>query len=229
MLRHDPSPLNPANWATALAALSNVTALIVTDTVERIEDPARWQTLRDNAPGTALFAVFGILALLRGRVWTERLTERLQRRAVTRGRVAVAFLVSLLQMIVPLMGVIVLIAALVGTGVIGPQLSRLLEAAGGLAVAVYVARWLGGRLFREDDDTALSLLREDPSRAAGARRILVFRRYRVLEIEQRDICLARDRLFHLARAVAGSEQPAAHPGLVRDPFIHRSVLFSLPR
>jgi potassium efflux system protein len=54
----------------------------------------------------------------------QRLTERLQARARTRGRTAVAFLVSLLQITVPLAGVLLLLTAVVTSGMVGPQTTR---------------------------------------------------------------------------------------------------------
>jgi potassium efflux system protein len=111
--------------------------------------------------------------VFRGRSWTTRLTERLQARTRSRGRTAVAFLVSLLQITVPLAGVLLLLAAVVSTGMVGPQTTAILESLAGLAVAVYVSLWLAGRLFRDDPEAPFALLRATPERAAAARRVTV--------------------------------------------------------
>jgi potassium efflux system protein len=119
--------------------------------------------LADNAPGIAVLVLVGFLFVFRGRRWTTRLTERLQARARTRGRTAVAFLVSLLQITVPLAGVLLMLAAVVTSGMVGPQTTAVLESFAGLAVAVYVSLWLAGRLFRDDTDGAFAVLRPNPA------------------------------------------------------------------
>jgi potassium efflux system protein len=139
----------------------------------RVRDPVRRDTLVDNAPGIVALLLIGFLFVFRGRRWTTRLTERLQARTRSRGRTAVAFLVSLLQITVPLAGVLLLLAAVVSSGMVGPQTTAILESLAGLAVAVYVSLWLAGRLFRDDPEAPFALLRATPERAAAARRVTV--------------------------------------------------------
>jgi potassium efflux system protein len=173
LLQLDPSPANPVNWAVALGALRDLAVTIQSQIANRFADPVRREALADAAPVIVLLVLLGLLAVFRGRRWTERLTERLQARARTRGRTSVAFLVSLLQITVPLAGVLMLLTAVVTSGMVGPLTTALLEALAGLAVAVYVSLWLAGRLFREDADTAFTQLRAEPGRAMAARRIVV--------------------------------------------------------
>lgn len=174
LLELEPSPANPVNWPSAVIALRDVTLTIEREIVSRVTDPVRRDELVNNAPGIALLALAGIIAISRGRPLTMRLTERLQARTERRrGRISVAFLVSLLQVAVPLVGVILLITALISSGMLGVQGRALLEALGALAVAVYSALWLAGRLFRADEDTAFAMLRSQPGRATAARQITV--------------------------------------------------------
>lgn len=173
LLQLDPSPVNPVNWPSALVALRDVSLLLEREVRGRVNDPVRRDELADAAPGIAILAVLGLLAILRGRRWTERLTERLQSRARSRGRIAVAFLVSLLQITVPLVGVILILTAILATGLVGPQGSQLLASLAGIAGAVYTSLWLAGRLFREDGDGAFATLRAQPGLARAARRVVV--------------------------------------------------------
>jgi potassium-dependent mechanosensitive channel len=173
LLQLDPSPVNPVNWPSALVALRDVWLLLDREVRSRVNDPVQRGELADAAPGIAILAILGLLAILRGRRWTERLTERLQARARSRGRIAVAFLVSLLQITVPLVGVIMLLTAALATGLIGPQGAGLLAALGGLAGTVYISLWLAGRLFREDGDGAFATLRAQPGLARAARRVVL--------------------------------------------------------
>ena len=82
LLQLDPSPLNPVNWAMAATALRDLAVSIQRQISSRIADPVRRDELVDSAPVIVLLALLGLLALFRGRLWTERLTERLQSRAL---------------------------------------------------------------------------------------------------------------------------------------------------
>jgi potassium efflux system protein len=174
LLQLDPSPLNPVNWAAALGALRDVWVTVKGQIANRMADNVRRDALADNAPGILALFLLGCLAVLRGRRWTTRLTERLQARATVRGRTAVAFLVSLLQITVPLVGVLLLLSAALASGMVGPQGTGLLEALAGLSVAIYVSLWLAGRLFRDDPDVAFAKLRSEGDLATGMRRVVVF-------------------------------------------------------
>jgi small-conductance mechanosensitive channel len=169
LLRLDPSPLNPANWAEALSAVRAIVATVAAQTANRIGDPVRREAFVDNAPGTLALMFVGILAILRGRLWTTRLTERLQARATTRGRISVAFLVSLLQLAVPFFGVALILSGILSTGMLGAQGRVLVEAMGAFALSIYVALWLAGRLFREHTDTAFAPLAADRGKARAAK------------------------------------------------------------
>ncbi|MDG4648945.1 DUF3772 domain-containing protein [Roseibacterium sp. SDUM158017] len=173
LLQLDPSPANPINWTTAASDILDVVASIRTQIAGRLSDTVRRSELVDNAPGIVFLLLVGLLAILRGRRWTTLLTERLQARAVTRGRVAVAFLVSLLQITVPFVGVLLILSAFVATGMVSSQAMTLLEAFAAAAGTVYISLWLGGRLFRSDSDGAFSHLRSQPGKAAAARWIVV--------------------------------------------------------
>jgi small-conductance mechanosensitive channel len=173
LLRLDPSPLNPANWAEAVTTLGAVVATISSQVVDRISDPVRRETVLDNAPGLVAMTLIGVLAIFRGRRWTKNLTERLQARAKSRGRISVAFLVSLLQMAVPFLGVALFLSAIVTTDMLGVQARALVEAFGGMALAVYVTLWLSGRLFQHNTDTVFAPLVADPANARAAKWILV--------------------------------------------------------
>ncbi|MCU4654509.1 DUF3772 domain-containing protein [Roseibacterium sp. SDUM158016] len=174
LLQLDPSPANPVNWPVALTALRDVAVAVERETRLRLGDPTRQGALTDGAPGILALAALGLLALLRGRRWTKRLTERLQRRSHSRGRIALAFMVSLLQVAVPLIGVILLLTALLTTGMVGPLGSELLQAFAGFAGTVYITLWLARRLFRQSSDPVFAVLVRDEDRATAAKRVTSF-------------------------------------------------------
>ncbi len=173
LLQLDPSPANPVNWPSAIAALRDIAVSQAGQFRQRLRDPSVRSELTNNAPGIVLLAFAGLLAIFRGRRWTTRLTDRLQARAHTRGRVAVAFLVSLLQITVPFVGVILLLSAAVATGFADPQAMQLLEALAVFAASVYVALWLAGRLFGDEAEGAFATLHANPAMLRAARQLVV--------------------------------------------------------
>ena len=147
LMQASPSPLNPANWPAAFAALSQtVTGLVA-------EVRAAWATgvpqlvLGPNLPAILAYLTFALILLLRGRRWIERLSRRLAEAASARGRMVYALIVSLGQIFLPLIGVYLLVEALRLTGMVGLRGNTLLEPLPRAGLAIFVARWLAVQMF----------------------------------------------------------------------------------
>ncbi len=171
-LEHAPSPANPVNWPGALTAVRDVALDLDSDFRTRLSNPAQREQAVENAPVILLFLILGGLAILRGSKFALMATRRLQRNAHLRGRAAVTFLVSLSQVVIPLLGVIAILAAVLSSGLLGADAVALLEAFGTLILAAFAARWLAGRVFPEGDGP-LGLLELDEHQKASAKRSLV--------------------------------------------------------
>ncbi len=172
LIELNPTPLNPINWGTTLAALRDVALSLNADLTSRVSNPSNRDAMIQTAPISLGLLVLGLLLLLRGRRWMARLTERLQLGAVRRGQVTVAFLVSLGQMALPIIGVGLVGTALISTEMIGPNLNELILSIMALLGSVFFSLWLAGRLFPSNVNLDAALEFDTNARTA-LRRIVV--------------------------------------------------------
>ena len=165
-LRLMPSPANPLHWPSGLAVLTQGAKTLWSEVEGSWTNPARRAELRNSAPATVIAILLAAILMWRGPGFMERLSVRLQSRASMRARNVVAALVSLGQVIVPVIGMLLLTAGFIATSIPGPRLQALLSALPGAAFSFFFARWLGSWLFADDDRTGGSRLIE---RGAEAR------------------------------------------------------------
>lgn len=150
LLRLWPSPANPVNWPAGFAVLTQGSRTLWTETAEAWSNPARRAQLRNNLPAILLYLAIAAVLLWRGPAFMERLTARLQRAAAMRLRYVAAALVSIGQVIVPVAGMMLLVAAIGATGMTGLRSGALIAALPAAAFAFFAARWLGNWLFNSD-------------------------------------------------------------------------------
>ncbi len=156
LLELGPSPLVPLNWPPALAAVGQLAAGIAGEARAAWASESLRANARESLPATLLFAAIGLALLLRGRTWSERLSQRLLAGGGRRAkRVVLALLVSLGQVVVPFLGVVLLVTGAFSTGLVGQQVAALLGALPMLAIVILAARWLGHQVFARADETAL--------------------------------------------------------------------------
>jgi small-conductance mechanosensitive channel len=161
LLKLSPTPLNPGNWPAGLAVLTQGLRTLSNETAEAWSNPARRTELQNNLPAILLYLVLAAVLMLRGPGFVERLTMRLQTGASLRARHVLAGLLSLGQVIVPVVGMVLLVLAISATGMTGIRSSALFNTLPYAAFAFYSARWLARWLFRpdnEDGGTGYSLL-----------------------------------------------------------------------
>ena len=172
LLQLDPTPLNPVNWATALNAVVDLANGQLAQTGARLQDAETRAAMIDNAPALLGMVVFGLVLVLRARVWIARLGERFLDTDGRRGRTALGFVVSLGQLLMPLAGFTLIIAALDLSGLLTPTGETVAGALLGLILAVYAALWLGGRLFPRVEERTGALGIGPALRAALRRTVL---------------------------------------------------------
>ena len=156
LLAVSPSPLNPANWPTALADLRMSLGHIAADARTAV-DSRSTADLRQSLPVAGVLAVVGLILILRGRPWAGLIVDRI-RRVGPRALSVWRFLISLLRIALPLAGLVALTAAGILTelaGQSGNQILRLLPVLGGIVLGF---RWVSERVFSRDDDEALLLV-----------------------------------------------------------------------
>ncbi|WP_347310044.1 DUF3772 domain-containing protein [Defluviimonas sp. SAOS-178_SWC] len=150
LLRLSPTPVNPSNWPAGWAVLTQGTKTLWTETVDAWKNPARRTELKNNLPVIVLLLAIAGVLLLRGPIFIERLSLRLQSGASLKGRDIAAAILSLGQVIVPVGGMILLVAAIKATGMTGLRSGALISALPTAAFSFFTARWIGGWLFRVD-------------------------------------------------------------------------------
>lgn len=149
LFERDPAPVNPLNWPPALTGIADLMTRLGAEVTSQLaglrnagESP--W----DRAFFAVLLASAGLFLLLRSRMFVGRWTDVLQQDgSASPGREVFAFVISLLQVLFPIMGLLVVGAAVGMLHLLGAAGGALLGAAISGLVAVYLALWLGGRLF----------------------------------------------------------------------------------
>jgi potassium-dependent mechanosensitive channel len=149
LLERDLAPVNPLNWPPALAGLADIVLAIPQEIVARIETHrSSGQSFWDRLPFAALLSLIGLFLVLRSRFFVGRWTDQLQRQdGARRGRGVLAFAISLLQVLFPILGLMLLGVAIASLDLSGEVGLALLGAGVSALVSVYLALWLAGRLF----------------------------------------------------------------------------------
>ncbi len=181
LLRLWPMPMNPANWPDALGKISTAALGLVDETTKAATRPQALPALKDNLPAILLLLGLAAALILRGRLWCEGLTDRLHANAGARGRKIWAFIASLGQIVMPVAGVMALSQAALQSGLFGATGVAILRELPGMAILIFTAGWLGGRIFPKSDTADAPLTLPPERRAEG--RFLFFLMGIVLPIE----------------------------------------------
>ncbi|MEL7099111.1 MAG: DUF3772 domain-containing protein [Pseudomonadota bacterium] len=147
LLERGPSPVNLAIWPDGIEALADSTSAIWNETARAWQTDAQRQQAQDNLPLILLLVSVALVLLLRSRMWMERLATRLER-TERRGSAGFSgFAVSLGQIVFPVAGLYALLSAIELTGLYGPRGALVLDTLIPMGVMVFVARWVGSRIF----------------------------------------------------------------------------------
>ncbi len=159
LLRLDPSPLNPARWPEAAAAVWAGIDTLRGETLDNWSSAPQRAKLRANAPVIGILVVLGLLLMLRGRIWMETAATRVQLGGATAARWLIGFGLSLGQLFLPLLGLAAITEAFGLTGLIGRRGAEIVNVIPAAGFAYFAALWLGARLFprSEQVDPPLSV------------------------------------------------------------------------
>jgi small-conductance mechanosensitive channel len=162
LLQLYPSPLNPANWPQAALSMRDLALSVWTETAARWKGEGR-KTLLDNLPAIVVLTVVGAALMWRGRVLLDQVMGRFLRPQTVRGRRVVAFLRSVLAVLIPAFGLVLIAVAPTLSGLLGPVMSALAEAIPAAGLTVLLAYWLGALIFAPDPATPSSPAGSAPS------------------------------------------------------------------
>lgn len=154
------SPLNPVHWPVAWNALQVAFSEMWRDlSPEQAE--VRREGLLQRLPIIILATIAGLILIARGRRWSSAIKDRL-RLMGARGVGVWRFVVSLLRIVFPLVGLFLLVYAARATGYLGMRGDELVSLIPTLGALMLGFRWVADQVFaREDEDALLDLSTKD--------------------------------------------------------------------
>ncbi|MFX0540942.1 DUF3772 domain-containing protein [Roseovarius sp. S4756] len=167
LLERGPSPLNPAHWGAGWLALYSAFEAVQSEILAKLSAPQQRAELAPKLPAAAVLGLIGLLLLVRGRFWVEWLMRIVLPRPATSGAWLIQFLMSLGEIIMPVIGMLILIQALTLSGLQGGHSALQLDILLVALIIFLVARWLALRLFPKQDDSRLQLKLGNDDRRAG--------------------------------------------------------------
>ena len=148
-LKLDPSPLNPVNWPDGLNAIGGIGQTISKEVNRNFASTTRMQAVKDNLPLALLLFVIGLVLASRSSAWVERGVAQIRNATQnTRAGVRVAaFLASVFSVLLPFLGLVFLLQAMVQLEFFGTIGLLILDLMGMCLLTFFAARWLGRQVF----------------------------------------------------------------------------------
>lgn len=162
-----PSPINPANWPEAVIGLTDTGVRLWDELAEKWANKLARKAFTANLPVIVALLLVAAGLIGYGRRWVGRMAQRMQERGSVRGQRVWALILSLGEIVVPVVGVILLAAALISTEMLGVVGTQIIEALPDITTPVILASWLAGRVFPRG--TIAGPLNLPPERRAEAR------------------------------------------------------------
>lgn len=150
-----PTPLNPVHWRSAIDDLATAAGEIAAEAPDDADTARR--SLRSSLPAVLALTILGLVLIFRGHHWSTAIVGRLQQFGA-RGFGIWRFVVSLLRIILPTVGLVLLAMAVLATDWFGPRGSTLVQLIPVIGGAMLGVRWIAERVFSRDEDEALILL-----------------------------------------------------------------------
>ncbi len=145
LLERGPSPLNPVYWGPAWVDLVDATRSLFTEVAVNLKANIVQERLRDRGLGILFLTVVAGVLLFYGRYWSEAAGEYM-RQLGGRGSGVWTFLVSLLRILLPWLGVWALVQAIVMTGLLGLRGTLLIQNVPFWAALVFFYDWIGRQI-----------------------------------------------------------------------------------
>lgn len=171
LVRLSPSPLLPASLGAALRDGLKLLHGIAAEVSGEHASPETWADLRPNLPEVLLYLIAAVVILTVGRSWIGSLPSRLSVRASRHSKAVLAFVVSLGQIVLPMVGVYLAISAIQATGLPGPWTTPFLNALPGAAVILFGGIWMARALFPRQAIAYTSLQMTEASRVSAGRMV----------------------------------------------------------
>ncbi|MFT4013431.1 MAG: DUF3772 domain-containing protein [Paracoccus sp. (in: a-proteobacteria)] len=147
LIRKTPTPLNPANWASALGEAADVGVNVWHEVRDHWREYGTGPDAASRILVTLGIILAGMLLLSQGRRWVDGMPGRLSARASERSRAALVFGVSLGQIAIPFIGIMLGVAALVATDLFSSWGRPLLLSIPRAGLCFFGGLWLTRRVF----------------------------------------------------------------------------------
>ncbi|MBW7056454.1 DUF3772 domain-containing protein [Paracoccus bogoriensis] len=171
LTKQTPSPLLPGSWAQAISASLSLAEGVGAEIALRGAGPETMAALRPKLPTVIAYLLAALALLTYGRAWVDSLPSRLSVRASDHSRAVLAFVTSLGQIAIPMIGVALLISALQATGLPGPWTTPFLNALPMSAVILFGGVWLARSLFPQKAIAYTSLHMTEEARVSAGRMV----------------------------------------------------------
>ena len=162
-----PSPLNPALWPPAAAALRETGRALAAEWRETRRDAAEGHGMGRRWPVVLGLVLAGVALIVRARGWMKPLMRRAEAHLPPRAQGAAVFALSAGQIVLPVVGAVLIATALDVSGAMGPVGGAM---GAGLVLAslqYFGARWIGSWLFPVGERWNLTLGLPSDARAEG--------------------------------------------------------------
>ncbi|MDP0927041.1 DUF3772 domain-containing protein [Paracoccus onubensis] len=147
LVRVSPSPLVPSNWPAALSDAGKLAQGIASEARQRTTDRDIWGEMQPKLPQVLGYLIAAVLLLTIGRRWIDGLPSRLSAHATEYSRAVVAFVASLGQIALPLIGLFLLVRAIKASALPGEWTLPFWNALPVTGMIVYSGYWLSRQLF----------------------------------------------------------------------------------
>ena len=157
LLELGPSPLDPTKWPGAFSDLTSFFSSIGGDVVTNWKDEVQRSVFKGNLPVIGLLVLLALVLVMRGRDWIERLALAVLDQERTAARWLFSFIVSLGQIALPVLGVAILSAAAITSGLLGDRGEAVMRSMFGAGMLLFTTRWLSGYVFPVSERSGLML------------------------------------------------------------------------
>ncbi|MDO5631559.1 MAG: DUF3772 domain-containing protein [Paracoccus sp. (in: a-proteobacteria)] len=166
LARASPSPLNPVNWPDAWSETVRLVTTIASDMQARAQARGGWGNFQGNLPNVLGYLIAAVILLGAGRRWIDSLPSRLSAQTSVHSRAVIGFVVSLGQIAIPLIGIVLGIAALNATGIFGDYTTPILQSVPMAGMILFGGRWIVRQAFSHTPIAYATLTLPDKERDA---------------------------------------------------------------
>jgi small-conductance mechanosensitive channel len=166
-LERSQSPLNPNGWSQTWDAVTAAVATLKGEVQVNANNPRLRSEMLSQLPAIFVLLAVSVVFVLRGRAWFSWVTGLILSHS-RRGQNVVQFVLSLGQIVIPLLGLLAFATALQLTGMPGRRLSAIIEVLPHYGLLAILAHWFAEQLLPKnaiDNEHLMGLSPEQSTRA----------------------------------------------------------------